>query len=153
VSLPLPAHRFEERKDLADHGGPGARTWAFDFDETITRSPRRMARLAIALKAIGDEVVIITGNDSKRTELEDRLENDYGFPWDQLIQYSDEDSHGDQREAILKELGAWCAFDDRMARAPILTEACPHLFLSVKGNKEDPKGDLDDPEDVVEENQ
>ena len=113
-----------------------------------------MARIATALKAMGDEIIIVTGNDSERSELEEWIEVEYGFPYDQLIQYSDEDSHGVQREAILEELNAWCAFDDRVARSPTLTKACPHLFLVVKGDDEDSVEDnLDDPEEVVKENQ
>lgn len=163
-SYRLPAHRGPRATDVADllaesdleprkkgkNKGDGKKVWTFDFDETITRAPKRMAYLANALKAAGAEIWIITGNKAPRPDLEKRLA-DYGVEYDGLIQYDDEGSHGEQRMKVLKELNAWCAIDDRMGRAPTLTKACPHLFLAVKGDKEDKEqGDMPDPKDVVE---
>src|SRR6185312_17311931 len=118
--MTLPAHRFrdrEERKQLNDAGGDGPRVWTFDFDETITTAPRRMARLATAVRKLGDRVVVITGNQSPRDQLVKRLTDDYGFPFDDLIQYEDLGTDGVQRAHVLKQVDAWCGVDNRADRA------------------------------------
>lgn len=151
----LPAHRyvsspkpelfepFEERKKKDKKG----KVIVFDFDETITKAPKRMAHIAKCLKECGDTIWIVTGNESKRSDLIDRLENEYDFPFDGLIQYKDDETDGLQRREVLKELNAWLAFDDRAMRAPVLVKACPHLFLASKPSKDQEKA-LDDAKDA-----
>jgi len=143
----LPAHRHgnasfveellgegEERKKKKDK--KKGKIIVFDFDETITKAPKRMRHLAKALKKAGDQIWIVTGNESKRQELLDRLEKEYKFPFDGLIQYHDDETDGLQRKEVLKELGAWLAFDDRVGRAPVLAKVCPQLFLIAKPTKD-----------------
>lgn len=151
--LGLPAHRFgpdpdaeaavqativrelvEDRKKKGKKG----KVITFDFDETITKCPKQMAHIAKALKKAGDEIWVVTGNESKRSDLINQL-NEFKFPFDGLIQYHDDETDGVQRKEVLKELGAWLAFDDRAGRAPVLVKACPHLFLSAKPTKDNVK--------------
>lgn len=147
--LPLPAHRHggeefadflstvgEERKKKGKKKG---HVIVFDFDETITKAPKRMRHIAKALKKAGDEVWVVTGNESKRSDLIDRLENEYKFPFDGLLQYHDDETDGLQRREVLKELNAWLAFDDRAGRSPVLVKACPQLFLCAKPTKDQEK--------------
>jgi len=144
----LPAHRSYEGSGLIAEmrevsyrkkGKKKGKVIVFDFDETITKSPKRMAHIAKCLKECGDTIWIVTGNESDRSELIDRLENEYDFPFDGLIQYKDDETDGLQRREVLKELDAWLAFDDRMGRAPVLTKVCPHLFLTAKPTKDQEK--------------
>lgn len=120
---PLPAHRFETR---AKQSKP--RTWTFDYDGTITGAPDQLSRIAVALKALGDRIVVITGNKSPRADLVKSLA-DYKFPFDDLIQYHDDGTNGIERAEYLSRLDAWGAFDNRVDRAIILAKVCPHLFL------------------------
>ena len=126
--MTLPAHRFRDREERKkkDKGG---KVFVFDFDETITTAPKLMAHLAAALKANGDTIYILTGNDSPRDELISRLTNDYGFPFDDLIQYHDNQTDGIARAHYLKQLDAFCGVDNRIDRAGTYVQACPHLFL------------------------
>ena len=143
VTFPLPAHRFERRKKMAD-----ARVIVFDLDETITKSPNELAYLAKLAHKDGCKIVVLTGNQSPRHELEDRLK-DYGFPYDELVQYHDSESDGLIRAEYLRQFGAWLAFDNRIDRAPTYTKVCPHLFMvtgptkaaddEAKGTKKDAK--------------
>ena len=144
-SYRMPAHRFdsmrmesEERKKDKKKG----KVITFDFDETITKAPKQMAHLAKALKKAGDEIWVVTGNEADRKDLEGWLD-EYGFKYDGLIQYHDDETDGLQRENILKELNAWLAFDDRAGRAPVLVKACPHLFLAAKATKDNLKAEED----------
>lgn len=114
---------------------PGGRVWTFDFDETITTAPKRLSRIAAALRAMGDTVYVLTGNPSPRDDLLKRLD-DYGFPYDDLIQYDDEGSSGVVRAAYLDKLKAWGAFDNRADRAVTYAEICPHLYLIAKPSKD-----------------
>lgn len=134
--MTLPAHRFSEDRKK---GGAGAKVWTFDFDETITTAPKRLARLATALRKLGDRVVVITGNQSPRDELVKRLE-DYGFPFDDLIQYEDLGTDGVQRSHVLEQVDAWCGIDNRADRAYTYAKVCPHLYLIAKP----PDDDTDD---------
>lgn len=131
--MTLPAHRYldrEERKKK-DKGG---KVWVFDFDETITKAPDQCARIAKALRALDDTVIVVTGNQSSRNDLKKRLDG-YGFEYDDLIQYQDDQTDGLNRAAILKQLDAFCGFDDRAGRGYTLAKACPHFFLVAKPPK------------------
>ena len=134
--MTLPAHRYLDRAEERAKGGDDPKVWTFDFDENITTAPKRLARIAAALKAMGDRIVVVTGNQAPREELVDRLTNDYGFPFDDLIQYEDDQTDGMRRAAILKELDAWGAFDNRMDRGYTYAKVCPHFFLLAKPNKD-----------------
>jgi hypothetical protein len=136
--MTLPAHRYRDRAEERKKDNDDGHVITFDFDETITKCPKQMAHLAQALKKAGDEVWVVTGNESKREELEKRLD-EYGFPFDGLIQYHDDETDGLQRKNVLDELNAWLAFDDRAGRAPVLSKACPHLFLAAKASKDNVK--------------
>src|SRR5215469_6566803 len=131
--MTLPAHRYIERAKKAK-----SRVFTFDLDETITKAPKQLSYIAKALKDAGGTIIVVTGNQSKRSELEERLK-DYGFPFDDLIQYEDDESDGLRRAAILEHLNAWCAFDDRAGRAVTYAKVCPHLFLSAE-----PSGEAED---------
>jgi hypothetical protein len=122
--LTLPAHRFEERKKQAK----GSRVWFFDFDGTITGAPDQMTRVASGLRTLGDTIIVLTGNASPRAALVKQLA-DYGFPYDELIQYQDDGTNGVDRAEYLKRFGAWGAFDNRIDRAPIFAEVCPHMYV------------------------
>jgi hypothetical protein len=113
-----------------------ARVWTFDFDETITAAPKRLRRIAKAIQQIGDTIIVVTGNPSPRKQILDRLNNDYKFPFDDLVQYEDLESGGIRRADILKQVDAWGAFDDRAGRAPILVKVCPHFFTSAEPTKD-----------------
>lgn len=126
----LPAHRFEQRKQA-----PKRPTVTFDYDETITKAPKHMAYLAGALKDAGSRIVVVTGNQSDRKDLEAELD-DYGFPYDRLVQYEDDETDGLRRAAILEKLGAWIGVDDRAGRAATYAKVCPHLFLSAEPSAE-----------------
>lgn len=128
--MTLPAHRFEHRKK--DDGN--SRVWVCDFDETITTAPKVIAHIATALKAAGDKFYVLTGNDSPRDDLLQRLK-DYGIPFDDLIQYHDSQSDGIARAHYLKQLDAWCAIDNRIDRASTYVQACPHLFVMAEPPK------------------
>ena len=128
--MTLPAHRFEERKKKDKH-----RVWTWDYDETITKSPDRCARIAKGLNKIGDHNVVVTGNQSSRDQLVKNLK-DFDFPFDDLIQYEDDQTDGIRRLEVLEQLDAWGAFDDRAGRAPTLTQQCPHFFLSAEPSDE-----------------
>lgn len=124
--MTLPAHRFRDREDRKK-GDSDGRVWTFDFDGTITGAPDQLARIATGLKALGDRIVVLTGNDSPRSDLVQRL-TDYGFPFDDLVQYKDDGTDGISREQHLKQFGAWGAFDNRVDRAFVLAKACPHFY-------------------------
>jgi hypothetical protein len=133
--MTLPAHRFEQRKkDGKDKDKQ--RVWCCDYDGTITGAPKQMARIAQGLKALGDTVIVLTGNSSPRDDLVQIL-NDFGFPFDYLVQYHDDDSNGLARAHYLEQFGAWGAFDNRVDRAVIFAEVCPHLYLIAEPTKED----------------
>ena len=149
---PTPLGRIQEERKKGANAQGAQKVWTWDFDETITTAPERMARIATALKAMGDRIVVVTGNRAPREQLVDRLTNDYGFPFDDLIQYEDENTDGIRRAAVLKELGAWGAFDNRMDRGYTYAKVCPHLFLLAKPNedeKTDAKGAKQDAKQVV----
>jgi hypothetical protein len=129
---------IEERKGK----GKKLKVITFDYDETITKAPKQLRRVAKAMKKAGFEIWVVTGNEAKRDELEEWLK-DLKFPYDGLVQYEDDETDGLQRENILKELNAWLAFDDRAGRAPTLTKACPHLFLAAKATKDNLKAEED----------
>jgi hypothetical protein len=133
--MTLPAHRFRDREDRKKGDGDG-RVFVFDFDGTVTGAPDRLARIATGLKALGDHIIVLTGNDSPRADLVQRL-NDYGFPFDDLVQYKDDGTDGISRAQHLKQFGAWGAFDNRVDRAVVLSEVCPHLYLIVGPTGED----------------
>lgn len=146
--MTLPAHRFEERKK-----NKGAHCWSFDFDESITKAPAQLSRIAAGLKAQGDRVVVVTGNDGTRKELEERL-GGYGFPFDGLVQYEDDESDGLRRAAILERLDVWGAFDDRTGRSPTYAKICPHFFVVAEPTGEDEdaaKGAKDAAKQTIEE--
>lgn len=166
----LPAHRFPDTTRLDEIRADGAAALTeiieerkkgkkkghvvvFDFDETITKAPKRMRHIAKALKKAGDTIWVVTGNESKRGDLVDRLEKEYKFPFDGLLQYHDDETDGLQRREVLKELNAWLAFDDRAGRSPVLVKACPHLFLCAKPTKDQEKAleDAKNAEKVVSE--
>ena len=131
---PLPAHRFYRQLEHRD-GQKDARTWVFDFDETITAAPKHASYLATLIRAHGDRVVVLTGNTSPRADLVQRLDG-YDFPFDDLIQYHDEESFGLDRAHYLKQLDAYVGVDNRIDRAPVYAKVCPHLFLVAEPTKE-----------------
>lgn len=142
--MTLPAFRYRDREDRKktdnDAAGPPY-TVVFDFDETITQAPDQLARIATALKALGDTIIVLTGNESPAKELEARLE-DYGFPFDALVQYHDEATNGIARAEHLKQFGAWLGIDNRIDRCYTYAKVCPHLYLVTKPSKEE-KDDAD----------
>lgn len=117
-------------------------TFAFDFDDTITAAPKQISRIAKGLQAIGDEVVVLTGNQMPRKQLLKALD-DLDFPYDKVVQYDDSGSNGVERAKYLKQLDAWCALDNRIDRAVIFAPVCPHLYLVTEPTK-DEKQDADD---------
>lgn len=129
--MTLPAHRFEERKKK--HKG---KVIVFDFDGTITGAPAFVSRIAKGLKQQGDTIVVLTGNVMARKDLLDTLD-DFGFPYDEVVQYHDDDSNGVSRAEYLKRFNAWGAFDNRIDRAVIFAPICPHLYLVVEPSKDD----------------
>jgi hypothetical protein len=130
--MTLPAHRFRDREERAK--GNGGKVFVCDFDETITTAPDLIAHVAAALKAYGDKFYILTGNDSPRDELIQRI-NDYGIPFDDLIQYHDSQSDGIARAHYLKQLDAFCGIDNRIDRAGTYVQVCPHLFVMAEPPK------------------
>jgi hypothetical protein len=112
-----------------------SKVWTFDYDETITAAPKRCRRIAQGLRALGDKIIVVTGNPSDRDKLIKAL-NDYKFPFDDLIQYNDEESFGLRRADILRELDAYGAFDDRAGRAVTLADVCPHFFVAAQPPKD-----------------
>lgn len=132
--MTLPAHRFRDREERKKNDGQ--HVWTFDYDGTITGAPDQLARVAAGLKALGDHIVVLTGNDSPRADLVKQL-NDYGFPFDDLVQYKDDGTDGISREEHLKQFGAWGAFDNRVDRAFILAKACPHFYFIGKPTPDD----------------
>ena len=134
--MTLPAHRFEERKKKNK-----GHVWTFDYDGTITGAPDQLSRIAQGLKAQGDTIVVLTGNTMARKDLLKTLD-DYGFPYDEVVQYHDDDSNGVARRHYLKQFDTWGAFDNRIDRAVIFAPVCPHLYLVVepsKGDEQDAK--------------
>lgn len=133
--MTLPAHRFESRKK--DDGDQ--KVWLFDFDGTINGAPDQMARIATGLKALGDRVIVLTGNKSPRADLVKTITG-YGFPFDELVQYDDDGTNGIGRAHFLKQFDAWGAFDNRIDRAYIFAKVCPHLYLIAKPLDDDANG-------------
>jgi hypothetical protein len=129
----LPAHRFEHRKkrDPSDLGPPYI--WCFDVDDTITAAPVQYARLSEALKAIGDKVVVVTGHGPKRTR--EQLLDAVGFAYDEII-IVDPGELGEGKAKVLKRLGAFFMFDDRIEFGPEILRVCPVAF-----QYEEPPGD------------
>lgn len=117
----LPAHRFTQRakQSAAPH------VWAFDIDETITVAPLQYARLAAALRAAGDRVVIVTGHGpaSSREELLGTI----GFPYDEIV-IVDPQKDGSGKAKALEELKAWFLFDDSIQFGPEIVKVCPVTF-------------------------
>jgi hypothetical protein len=123
----LPAHRFRDREERKKND-EGPKVFVCDFDETITTAPKLIAYLSKVLRDAGDKFYVLTGNDSPRDELLQRL-NDYDVSFDDLIQYSDSQSDGIARAHYLKQLDAYCGIDNRIDRAGTYVQACPHLFV------------------------
>lgn len=132
--MTLPAHRYEDRKK----GKGKRRVWTFDYDGTITGAPERLARIAQGLKDQGDKIVVLTGNQMARKDLLQALD-DYKFPYDEVVQYEDNDSNGVARAEYLKQFGTWGGFDNRVDRAVLFAPICPHLYLVVEPTKQDKK--------------
>lgn len=128
--MTLPAHRFREERQATD----GGKVFVVDFDETCTTAPKLIAHLTAALKAYGDKIYVLTGNDSPRDELLGRL-NDYGITFDDLIQYHDSQSDGIARAHYLNQLDAYCGIDNRIDRASTYVQICPHLFVMAEPPK------------------
>lgn len=130
--MTLPAHRYRDREErkATDSG----KLFVIDFDETITTAPKLLAHLTAALKAYGDTIIVLTGNDSPRDDLIQSL-NDYGITFDDLIQYHDTQSDGIARAHYLDQLGAYCGIDNRIDRAGTYVQACPHLFVMAEPPK------------------
>lgn len=131
--MTLPAHRFRDHEERKKNDGE-PKVWVCDFDETITTAPKLIAYLSKALKAQGDKFYVLTGNDSPRDELLDRLKA-YDVEFDDLIQYHDSQSDGIARAHYLKQLGAWAAIDNRIDRAGVYVQVCPHLFVMAEPPK------------------
>jgi len=131
----LPAHRFRDREDRAKGDKTNEpKVWVCDLDETITTAPKLIAYLSKALKAQGDKFYVLTGNDSPRDELLDRLKG-YDIAFDDLIQYHDSQSDGIARAHYLNQLNAYAAIDNRIDRAGTYVQACPHLFVMAEPPK------------------
>ena len=129
----------ENRAKKNDNKEDEQNVWTFDYDGTITSAPEQTARVATGLKAIGDEIVVLTGNKSPRADLVKALSG-FGFPYDELLQYDDDGTNGIGRAEYLKHLGAWGAFDNRIDRAPIFAEVCPHFYLIAAPLDDNPNG-------------
>jgi hypothetical protein len=138
--MTLPAFRYRDRvaerkKTGNDADGPPF-TISFDYDETITQAPAQLARIATGLKAQGDTIIVLTGNESPAKELEGQLE-EWGFPFDALVQYHDEGTNGIARAEHLKAFGAWLGIDNRIDRCYTYAKVCPTLYLITKPTKEE----------------
>lgn len=143
--MTLPAFRYrdraEERKKTGNDVDGPPYTVVFDYDETITQAPDQLARIATGLKSLGDKIIVLTGNVSSAKELEGQLEQ-WGFPFDALVQYDDTGSNGIARAEHLKQFGAWLGIDNRIDRCYTYAKVCPHLYLVTKPTKEQ-KDDAD----------
>lgn len=130
--MTLPAHRFRDREDRKKNDN--AKVFVSDFDETITTAPKLIAYLSKAIKAQGDKFYVLTGNDAPRDEILDRLKG-YDIEFDDLIQYHDSQSDGIARAHYLKQLNAYAAIDNRIDRAGVYVQVCPHLFVMAEPPK------------------
>jgi len=142
--MTLPAFRYseraEERKKHAepDELGPPY-TFVMDVDDTITAAPAQFRRLAEAIKALGDHVVILTGHGPKHTR--ETLLAELGVPYDEIV-IVDPKEDGAGKAKALKHLGAFFCFDDRVEFGPEIIEVCPVTFQYVEPPGDDkPKKD------------
>lgn len=117
-------------------GAADSLVWTFDFDGTISAAPEQLSRIAKGLKDQGDKIVVLTGNPMPHKNLL-KILDEYGFPYDEVIQYQDDESNGIVRAHYLKQFKTWGAFDNRIDRAVIFAPICPHLYLVVEATKED----------------
>ncbi len=125
-------------KGEPDQSGPPY-TWTFDIDGTITSAPRQYARLAEALQAIGDKVVVVTGHGPARTRAD--LLTALNFPYDEILVVNPTDDGSGKRKA-LDELGAFMHFDDRIEFGPEILKVCPVTFqYSMPPGDEKPRKD------------
>ncbi len=108
----------------------------FDYDGTITGAPKFMTLVARGLKAMGCHIVVLTGNVSTRSVLTKALD-DFGFPYDDLVQYHDDGTDGVSRAEHLKQFGAIAAFDNRVDRAIVLGKVCPHAYIIAEPSKDE----------------
>ena len=129
---------------------PESYVWVFDYDGTISSAPEQLSRIAVGLKALGDEIFVLTGNDSPRADLVKWI-SDFGFPYDELLQYEDNGTNGIGRAEYLKRLKAWGAFDNRIDRAPIFAKVCPHLYVIAEPLDDDPNGTKKEAKKAVKE--
>lgn len=144
--MTLPAHRFrdrapEERKKQSE----GQRVWLYDYDGTLTHAPEQLTRIAVGLRALGDRNVVLTGSEKPRETLLKQLA-DWGFPYDELVQYHDEGTDGLDRAEYMKQFDAWAGFDNRVDRAVVFADVCPVFYVVGKpigertpGTKQDAK--------------
>jgi hypothetical protein len=130
--MTLPAHRFLDREERKKKDSDIV--FVCDFDETITTAPGLMAYLSKAIRDQGDKFYVLTGNDSPRKDLLQRLK-DYGIEFDDLIQYHDSQSDGIARAHYLAQLDAFCGIDNRIDRASTYVQVCPHLFVMAEPPK------------------
>jgi hypothetical protein len=122
---------------MADDDKP--KNWVFDLDFTVTRAPRKLGRLARLIRAGNDVVIVLTANDAPRDELKQKLD-ELDFPYDRLETYKPDDDDGQTRADVLRKLDAWFAWDDKIARAPALVQACAHAFVITEPKKRDKGG-------------
>jgi hypothetical protein len=113
--------------------------WTFDIDDTLTSAPLQFARLATALRAMGDKVVIVTGHgpEATRKELLDAI----GFPYDSIVITDPKDGSG--KAKVIKKLGGWFHFDDRIDFGPEIIKVCPLSLMYVE-----PPGDSNPKKDA-----
>lgn len=120
MSYPLPYRRFERRAKTTSQ-----RVWVWDWDETVTAAPLQHARLAQAVKQLGDKAIIVTGHGPRnaREEQADAI----GFPFDDIV-IVDPGKNGAGKAKCLEQLDAWFCFEDSVQFGPEIVRVCPVTF-------------------------
>ena len=134
--MTLPAFRYRDRAEAEDrkkHPEPDELgppyTFVLDIDDTITAAPAQFRRLAEAIKALGDHVVILTGHGPKHVR--ETLLAELGIPYDEIV-IVDPGEFGEGKAKALKALGAFFLFDDRVEFGPEVIQVCPVTFQYVE---------------------
>ena len=120
----------------ADEGSDAneSHVWTFDIDDTISAAPEQYARLSVALRAAGDQCVVVTGHGPAETR--SHFLNILGFEYDSIV-IVDPQEDGSGKAEALKELGSWFHFDNEIAFGPEVIQICPIAIQYVE-----PAGDI-----------
>lgn len=125
----------EQRKGDAEADDESeAHVWTWDIDDTITAAPRQHARIAQALRSLGDKVICVTGHGPEQTRAE--LLDVLAFPYDAIV-IVDPQADGSGKAKTLKHLGSWFHFDNSLEFGPEIIDVCPVTFQYVE-----PAGDV-----------